>query len=58
MSINIDAIEITEADPKSWSVRYDLWTEEEGRSDLSLEVTLIESDNKLMRVELNNIHVL
>ncbi|MEJ2419122.1 MAG: hypothetical protein P8Y45_19780 [Exilibacterium sp.] len=55
---NIDAIEVTGADPKSWSVRYDLWTEEEGRSDLSLEVTLIESDNELMGVELDNIHVL
>lgn len=55
---NVDAIEITESSPKSWSVRYDLWTEEEGRSDLSLEVTLIDGGNELMRVELDNIHVL
>ena len=55
---NVDAIEITGSNPRSWSVRYDLWTEEEGRSDLSLEVTLIENDKEIMGVELDNLHVL
>lgn len=55
---NIDAIEITGASPRSWSIRYDLWTEDEGRSDLSLEATLIETDQEIMGVELDNIHVM
>jgi len=55
---NVDVIEITESKPRSWSVRYDLWTEEEGRSDLSLEVTLIDSKDEVMGVELDNLHVL
>jgi len=55
---NLDAIEITGSNPRSWSVRYDLWTEEEGRSDLSLEVTLIDGDGELMGIALDNIHVL
>lgn len=41
----------------AYSVVCDLWTEEEGRSDLSLELTLIESGGGLT-VELDDIHVL
>lgn len=55
---NIDMIEITDSNPRTWSVRYDLWTEEKGKSDLSLEVTLIDNDKEIMGVELDNIHVL
>ncbi|ODC02560.1 hypothetical protein BFW38_02365 [Terasakiispira papahanaumokuakeensis] len=55
---NVDAIEVTGSQPRSWSIRYDLWTEEEGRSDLSLEATFIENDQEIMGVEIDNIHVL
>lgn len=34
-----------------------LWTIEEGRSDLSLELTLVEND-KTISIELDDIHVL
>lgn len=34
---NLDVIEIENVSPRKWSVRFDLWTEEEGRSDLSIE---------------------
>ena len=40
-----------------WSVVVPFWTKEEGRSDLSLEVTIIEEPT-LTRVEIDNIHVL
>ena len=43
--------------PPRWSVRMDLWTAEEGRSDLSLELTIIES-GRGYTVELDDIHVL
>ncbi len=56
--LNIDSIEIINSNPKSWSIRYDLWTVEEGRSDLTLEVTLIDTDDDLFKAELDNIHVL
>ena len=32
---NIDVIEIEGKVPTEWSVRFDLWTAEEGRSDMS-----------------------
>lgn len=57
----LDVIEIdTQSDSKAWSVRFDLWTQEEGRSDLSLEMTMREPkepDGELI-VELDNLHVL
>jgi hypothetical protein len=55
---SIDVILIKGHIPKRWSVRVDLWAESEGRSDLSLECTLIDSVNKLMEVEVDNLHVL
>lgn len=37
---NLDAIRVKDADVPTWSVRAPLWTEEEGRSDLTLEMTV------------------
>jgi hypothetical protein len=55
---NLDVIEVHESTPKRWSVRVNLWTEEEGCSDLSLELTLIESKDSDMLIEVDNLHVL
>ena len=41
---------------RQWWVVMDLWTKEEGRSDLSIELTVLESDP--VTVEIDNIHVL
>ncbi len=53
----LDVIEIADSNPRAWSVRCDLWTQEAGRSDLSLELRLIESEGNL-RVEIDGLHVL
>ena len=53
-----DTIEITKSDPKRWSVVVDLWTKEEGRSDLSLELELSDSDGEFYGVEIDGLHVL
>ncbi|MCP4376782.1 MAG: hypothetical protein GY794_11480 [bacterium] len=55
---DIDAIEVTGSNPSQWSVDIPLWTNEEGRSDLTMQVTMIESGNELLDVEVDNIHVL
>lgn len=55
---SIDAILINGSNPQKWSIRFDLWVEGEGRSDLSLECTFIESSNELMIAEIDNLHVL
>lgn len=54
----LDVIEIDGSSPKAWSVRVDLWTVEEGRSDLSLECTLIDRPGDLLAAEVDNLHVL
>ena len=53
----MDAVEITGANPRRWSVTMPLWTEEESRSDLTLELTIIENGDQIL-VELDDIHVL
>ena len=49
--------EIENAVPRAWAVDCDLWTKEEGRSDLTLQLTLIANDSEL-RVEVDGLHVL
>jgi hypothetical protein len=54
----LDVVEIDGAFPKAWSVRVDLWTASEGRSDLSLECTLTDRQGDLLMAEVDNLHVL
>jgi hypothetical protein len=55
---DIDAVEILPASPQAWSVRIALWTVEEGRSDLTLECTLIDQPGELLKAEVDDLHVL
>ena len=54
---DLDALQVKGAVVPRWSVRAPLWTEEEGRSDLTLEMT-ITMDANSPRVELDDLHVL
>lgn len=54
----LDIIEVKNGIPKKWSVRFDLWSKKEGKSDLSLEATFIDNDEELFFVEIDGIHVL
>ena len=54
----LDVVEVIDSSPKQWSVDIPLWTQEEGRSDLTMQVTMIESENEMMNVEIDDIHVL
>ena len=53
----LDAIQIRGAVPPRWSVTMPFWTKEEGRSDLSLELTVTEAPDGPI-VEIDDIHVL
>ena len=44
--------------PDTWSVTVPIFTTEEGRSDLTLEVTMTKTDEPLCNVEIDNLHVL
>ncbi|MBP1881931.1 DUF7668 domain-containing protein [Sinorhizobium mexicanum] len=55
--LDIDAIAAANSDGRIWSIRFDLWTQEEGRSDLSLECNVV-IDNGTLDIEVDNIHAL
>jgi hypothetical protein len=55
--LDADVIEVAGANPRTWSVCFDLWTKEQGTSDLSLELTVKEGSPE-PKVELDNLHVL
>jgi hypothetical protein len=54
---HLDVIQVHNALPPRWSVRVNLWTAEEGRSDLSLELTLVQTGEDFA-IEVDDIHVL
>ncbi len=54
----LDVVEVENAKPRAWPVRHDLWAAGEGKSDLSLELTLRESANHGYVVEIDGIYVL
>jgi hypothetical protein len=51
-----EAIPIT-GEPGHWGIVLDLWTQEEGKSDLSMEATIVESPDGIS-VVINDLHVL
>ncbi len=53
----MNVIEIMESTPVRWYVGVALWTEE-GQSDLTLELTLIDSSDNCYLVEVDDLHVL
>ncbi len=53
----LNAVFVKNSDPARYSVWFPLWTQEEGKSDLTLELTLIDSDKSQIGVELDNIRV-
>jgi hypothetical protein len=53
----MNVVEIKNAQPKRWSIAMPLWTKEEGRSDLTVEMTIVEREN-VFSIELDDIHVL
>lgn len=55
---NIDIIEVKNDKTKQWSVDFDLWTQESGVSDLTLQLTLFQNSGNELEVIIDDIHVL
>lgn len=54
----IDVVPITDTLMSEYSIRFRLYTEEEGQSDLEVQITLVDTNGtSLMKVELDNIIV-
>ena len=54
----IDWIAIDESDPQEWSVDVIVWCEGEGRSDLTLQLTLADTSSAQYAVTIDDLHVL
>jgi hypothetical protein len=53
------ALDVVEhSDGQAWSVVVPMWTVEEGRSDLSLSLTICRGEGKQYRLEVDDLHVL
>lgn len=52
----MSVVRVRGAEPPKWSVAMPLWTENEGRSDLSIELTIIKQEGGFL-VELDDIQV-
>ncbi|MCC5847773.1 MAG: hypothetical protein JJU29_06720 [Verrucomicrobia bacterium] len=55
---NIDIVYVEDSNPNQYSVRFDLYTEEEGLSDLTLEMTFFITESNHVTTEIDGIHVL
>lgn len=55
---SLDIVAVVDADPPAYSVVVDLWTSEEGKSDLSLELKLVDRYGGAYEVEITDLHVL
>jgi hypothetical protein len=53
----LDAVQVRGAQPPRWSITMPVWTKEEGRSDLSVELTVTDCGNGFS-IELDDLHVL
>ena len=53
----VDIVPVLKSNPPRWSVVVPLWSEEEGRSDLSLELTVEDSPGSAYSVEIDDLHV-
>lgn len=53
----VDVVPVSNSDPQRWSVVVPLWSEEEGLSDLSLELTVEDSPGPAYSVEIDDLHV-
>ena len=54
----MDVIPVGRAHHPAWSVRFDMWTERDGKSDLTLECSVIDRGGEALDVEIDNLHVL
>lgn len=54
----LDVIEVNGKEPKQWSVNVPIYSRKEGMSDLTLELTLLDSTSDMYVVEIDNLHIL
>jgi len=54
----IDYVPISDSKPAAWSVAVPLFTKEEGRSDLTMELTIAQTQDGSYIAQIDDVHVL
>lgn len=55
--IELDIVEVDDRNPKEWSVIAPIFTAQEGCSDLSIELSVIDNNKSIYTAQLDNIRV-
>lgn len=56
--LDLNIIEVPAAELPTWSVIVPLYSREEGKSDLSLSLVVIQKDDSTIEIEIEDLHVL
>ena len=54
---DLEVIEVTGSDPAAFMIDIDLWTEQEGRSDLTLSLELVDRYSGAYEISVLDLHV-
>ena len=54
----LNIVEVSSVTPRRWNVSLPVYTKEEGLSDLTLELTLVETNEDIYGFEIDDLHVL
>jgi hypothetical protein len=55
---DLDVVDVDASGPMRHGVRFDLWTAQEGRSDLTLEMTITDVGADSYDLQIDDLHVL
>jgi hypothetical protein len=55
---SLDVVHATDLEPATFLVDFPLWTDDEGLSDLTLQLRLVEAYPSAFETEINDLHVL
>ncbi|MBX3321906.1 MAG: hypothetical protein KF757_02835 [Phycisphaeraceae bacterium] len=51
-------VHVQNSDPPEWVIDFDLWTQEQGRSDLTLTLRLYEMKDGTVKTEIDDLHTM
>lgn len=54
----LEELNIIDIDENEWAIDFDLWTQESGKSDLTIQLTIKRNSDKSLDIKLDDIHVL
>lgn len=54
----LEELNIIDIDENEWAIDFDLWTQESGKSDLTIQLTIKKISDNNLNIQLEDIHVL